>query len=50
MWLTAPEKIADFRPSGRLTSLGLRVGVDRIDLDAWAPTSELKTVAKGRLP
>ncbi len=50
MWLIAPEKIADFRPSGRLTSLGLRVGEDRIDLDAWAPTSELKTVAKGRLP
>jgi hypothetical protein len=49
-WLTAPEKIADFRPAGRLTSLGLRVGADRIDLDAWAPTSELKTVAKGRLP
>jgi hypothetical protein len=49
-WLTAPEKIADFRPAGRLTSLGLRVGEDRIDLDVWAPTSELKTVSKGRLP
>jgi hypothetical protein len=46
MWLTAPGKIADFRPAGRLTSFGLRVGDDRIDVDAWAPTSELKMVAK----
>jgi hypothetical protein len=50
MWLTAPQKVADFRPAGRITSLGLRVGEDRIDLDAWSPTSELKAVAKGRLP
>jgi hypothetical protein len=47
MWLTAPEKIADFRPAGRLTSLGLRVAEDRIDLDAWSPMSELKMAAKG---
>jgi hypothetical protein len=33
--MTAPEKIGDFRPAGNLTSLGLRVGEDRIDLDAW---------------
>src|SRR5262245_17173428 len=29
MWLTAPEKIADFRTAGRPPSLGLRVGADR---------------------